>query len=98
MNICKQTSEQNFYNEEVLQLITEALLFTSSVDIIGEWSEEQRNKMIDIAVSFKQDFKKSKNIKLFKHTNYPFESSSTDKILKCFNKQIEIEESSVSFN
>jgi len=39
---------------EEIRIIIEALLFSSSADIIADWNEEDASKMIDLAVKIKR--------------------------------------------
>lgn len=55
----------NNIKSEGLNLIIEALLFSSTTDVCAEWSEEQRGKMLDIAKSLYKDNTLLTNIVLY---------------------------------
>lgn len=71
--------------KEEAQVIIDALLFSSSVDIVADWGDDKEEKFIKVAQKLAKEFKASpsKDICLF-GSNY--EKASSKKLKKIFPK------------
>jgi len=73
---------KNKLNNEEINLIVESLLFSASADICSNWSEEENEKMVKIALKLKKYNKLSiKNIELI-GTQKTYENKKLSKKIK----------------
>jgi hypothetical protein len=72
--------------KEELSLVLESLLYTSTVDIIGNFDISHSKKFLDVAkkIRFKNTNILVENLEIVKNKNLPFEDDHTNEIVKFF--------------
>jgi hypothetical protein len=72
--------------KEELSLVLESLLYTSTVDIIGNFDISHSKKFLDVAkkIRSKNTNILVENLEIVKNKNFPFEDDHTNEIVKFF--------------
>jgi hypothetical protein len=85
----KMHSISNLTNEQ-LKLILESLLYTSSVDVTGNYDYSYGEKFFNIAkhIRNKNPDIITENIEVFKNENIPFSDQITHNIVKTFPETV----------
>jgi hypothetical protein len=85
------TAETFSFTKDELNLITESLLFSSSVNICADWDENSITSMLELAKKIKKHTKTDtdlKNIYFLEEENY--EEKWTGDIIKNFKGKIRV--------
>ena len=77
-------------SKEEIKLILESLLYTSSVDVTGNYDQSFCEKFYNIASSIRNKYPEiiTENLEVFKNEKIVFSDLITDKIIKLFPEVI----------